>query len=162
MSTLTCFLFLNCIRYLRHVLDTLLLQQLLVEPLGLLRRHVGLVFGEETHFVCVRPMPMWQRTGDRRMRQSCFTSEKPNEAVTVLRPDPHVNGLFSFGDLPKREQEADRFRLVQEQRVSHRLALDKSLQRLNCLFHLRETLTSDLKTQQQTRLYSETHAAGTL
>lgn len=58
--------------------------------------------------------------------------------------DSHADGLWLFGDLPEGEEQADLLSVVQEQVVTGRLGFQESLQSLNGLFHLAETITPEL------------------
>lgn len=150
ISSCQCFIKNLTGRYLRYIFDTLFLQQLLIKPLGLLWGHVGLISGEEANFICVRPLPMWQGTVDR-IKHQCrrFSCEKTMKALAVVcsvLQNSHANCLGLFGDLPEREEQADLLSLVQEQGVTRGLSFQKSLQSLDGLFHLTETLTLELKT----------------
>lgn len=58
--------------------------------------------------------------------------------------DSHADGLCVFGDLPEGEEQADLLGLVQEQGVTGRLGFQESLQSLDGLFHLTETLNPEL------------------
>lgn len=66
--------------------------------------------------------------------------------------DSHADGLRVFGDLPEGEEQADLLTLVQEQGLAGGLGFQESLQSLDGLFHLAETLkqqtnSSFLRTQ---------------
>ncbi len=58
--------------------------------------------------------------------------------------DSHADGLCVFGDLPEGEEQADLLGLVQEQGLTGRLGFQESLQSLDGLFHLTETLNLEL------------------
>lgn len=53
--------------YLRDILDSFLLQQPFIKPLGLFWGHLRLIPGEQANFICVTSMFMGQRSGGERV-----------------------------------------------------------------------------------------------
>lgn len=78
---------------------------------------------------------------------SRFRFEKIIETVAAACSvlwDSHANRLRLFWDLPECEEQADLLSLVQEQGLRSGLGFQESLQRLYGLFHLTETLATEL------------------
>ena len=59
---------------------------------------------------------------------------------TACLVDSHADGLRLFGDLPEGEEQADLLSVVQKQAVTGGLGFQESLQSLDGLFHLVETI----------------------
>lgn len=139
--------------YLCYVFHTLLLQQFLIKPLVLLGSHPRLIFCEQAHFLCFRPVAMGQRTenktGTRTLQRNSnvkkyFVSKNGSKVERVTQSQSwgssHSNGLRLFGNLPQGQEQADLLGVVQKQLLSGGFGFKESLQGLNGLFHLKDAL----------------------